>query len=833
MALKDLLFGAQCGMTKSELRKMTFRNSFSDYLPFVAYDPETEQYHNNDNSVGFLWECTPLLYGNDSIFNNLNGLFTSGLPEGSVIQFILYADPDIHGILESYQKTKKRKSDLIRESVSNIVGYYEKGTKGFDKLQNIPARNYRLLVALKFYRDKYLTDEVLSDIRENIYETLKGVYLNPIPVSPHSLINIMSRLFNDLPPDDIPYEERTPINRQIILSDTVVRAGWDRLMVGNKILRCQTVRKVKSELDPLTFNFLSGGIWGGRDDGNQINDPFIITVNIIFENQKANLHGKCNFVLQQEAVGSFAPSLRRKQEEYMWATGEIEKGTPFIRIMPIMWHISDSEARSKETSARVKRMWEAQGFVVQKDRGILNILFLSSLPFGLFNVGKNLNFIKRDSICQPEAAVRCLPIQADFSGSGSAVNLFVGRKGQLVTMDIFDKRASNNNALISAASGSGKSFLMNSLVFNYYSSGSLIRIIDIGQSYKKLCSVLNGNFITFSKDSNITLNPFTNIIDINDDISSISSILAQMIYSTTQEVPDETEMTLIKNAIYWAYRTHSNDADVDRIYEYLKDFPRYADDLLYPDPENADDGSRFIGNLRDTAIKLAFNLQNFTSRGTYGKWFNGPSTLDIARDDFVILELEELAAQPELFGVITLQIINYVTSNLYLSDRSQKRLIIFDEAWRFFKEGSMLKNVIEDGYRRARKYGGSFTTITQSLLDLKMAGGVGDVIRANSAYKFYLESSDFEKARQENIIDYAPFVMDLLKSVQNRRPNYSEVFVDGPAGLGVMRLIVDPYSYYIYTSDAGENAKINSYVKSGMSYAEAISKMVADREAQA
>ncbi|HUT83907.1 MAG TPA: conjugal transfer protein TraC, partial [Thermodesulfobacteriota bacterium] len=550
----------------------------------------------------------------------------------------------------------------------------------------------------------------------------------------------------------------------------------------------------------------------------------------IFENQKANLHGKCNFVLQQQAVGSFAPSLRRKQEEYMWATGEIEKGTAFIRIMPIMWHISSTDSRSRETSARAKRMWESQGFVVQKDRGILNVLFISSLPFGLINVGKNLKFINRDFICQPEVAVKCLPIQADFSGSGTPVNLFIGRKGQLATMDIFDKRASNNNALISAASGSGKSFLMNSLVFNYYSTGSLIRIIDIGQSYKKLCSVLNGNFITFSKESNITLNPFTNIIDINDDISSISSILAQMIYSTTQEVPDETEMTLIKNAIYWAYRKYSNEADVDRIYDYLKEFPRYSDDLLYSNLENTDDDSHFIGNLRNTSIKLAFNLQNFTSRGTYGKWFNGPSTLDIARDDFVILELEELAAQPELFGVITLQLINYVTSNLYLSDRSQKRLIIFDEAWRFFKEGSMLKNVIEDGYRRARKYGGSFTTITQSLLDLKMAGDVGDVIQANSAYKFYLESSDFEKAKQEKIIDYEPFVMDLLKSVQNRRPNYSEVFVDGPAGLGVMRLIVDPYSYYIYTSDADDNAKINSYVQNGMSYAEAINKMVANRE---
>jgi len=829
LSIKKFLFGKNAGMTKAELRKMTFRNSFSDYLPYIAYDPKTEQYYNVDNSIGFLWECTPLLYGNDAIFNNLNGLFTAGLPEGSVVQFILYADPHIDNMLDSYLCMKVRESELIRQSVENVVDYYQKGTKGFDKVQGIPVRNYRLFVALKIYKHRNIIDEILSDIRENIYETLKGVYLNPKPVSPHGLINVLSKLLNNFPPDDMPYEERTPINQQIILSDTVIKTKWDKIITGNKVLRCQTVKKVTNEIDSLTFNYLSGGIWGGRDDGSQINDPFIITVNLIFENQKANLHGKCNFVLQQEAVGSFAPSLRRKQEEYMWATGELEKGTPFIRIMPIVWHISDNEIRSQETSARIKRMWEAQGFVIQKDKGILNVLFMSALPFGLSNVGKNLNFIKRDSICQPEAAVRCLPIQTDFSGSGDPVNLFVGRKGQLVKMDIFDKQASNNNALISAASGSGKSFLMNSLVFNYFSAGAIIRIIDIGRSYKKLCSVLDGNFINFAKDSNIVLNPFTNVLDIDDDISSLSAIVAQMVYSTTQEVPDETEMTLIKSAIYWAYREFTSEADIDKIYEYLKEYPKYAEDSLNSDPENKNSNLHFTDGLRNTSVRLAFNLQNFTSHGTYGKWFNGTSTLNIAEDDFVILELEELAAQPELFGVITLQLINYVTSNLYLSDRSQKRLIIFDEAWRFFKEGSMLKNVIEDGYRRARKYGGSFTTITQSLLDLKMAGDVGDVIQANSAYKFYLQSSDFEKAKQGKIIDYEPFVMDLLKGVQNRRPNYSEVFVDGPGGQGVMRLVVDPYSYYIYTSDADDNTRIDSYVQNGATYAEAIEKMTTER----
>lgn len=49
-------------MKFADLRKMVRRDSFSNYLNYVAYDPETETYLNQDNTVGMLWECTPLSF---------------------------------------------------------------------------------------------------------------------------------------------------------------------------------------------------------------------------------------------------------------------------------------------------------------------------------------------------------------------------------------------------------------------------------------------------------------------------------------------------------------------------------------------------------------------------------------------------------------------------------------------------------------------------------------------------------------------------------------------------------------------------------------------------
>jgi conjugal transfer ATP-binding protein TraC len=191
-----------------------------------------------------------------------------------------------------------------------------------------------------------------------------------------------------------------------------------------------------------------------------------------------------------------------------------------------------------------------------------------------------------------------------------------------------------------------------------------------------------------------------------------------------------------------------------------------------------------------------------------------------------VLELEHLKSRKELFRVVTLQVINAVTQDLYLSDKSDQRLIVFDEAWQFLGESSTLKEVIEEGYRRARKYFGSFTIITQSVLDMKLFGGVGDVIRNNSAFKFLLESSDFEKALDEKLLDYDDFTMRILKSTKSNKPKYSEIFMDTPFGTGIGRLAVDPFSYYVFTSDASEIAEIEAMVDGGVSYEDAIREMV-------
>ncbi len=69
-------------------------------------------------------------------------------------------------------------------------------------------------------------------------------------------------------------------------------------------------------------------------------------------------------------------------------------------------------------------------------------------------------------------------------------------------------------------------------------------------------------------------------------------------------------------------------------------------------------------------------------------------------------------------------------------------------------------------------------------------------------------------------------MLDYMKTVKTVKPKYSEVFMDTPFGKGVARLVVDPFSYYVYTSAPEEISEIESLVNGGMSYDRAIEEMV-------
>jgi len=819
-------------MKSADIMNLVTRESYSKYLPWRSYDPETKIYRNKDDSAGYAWECTPQVFAGEKSAQALEGLFRLELPDDTVIQFMLFADDYIEPILDRYRRKKTRKLDIINKMVEHTCEFLEKNKQGMSCMQGIPLRDFRMLVTVNI-PNKKVQPKLVASIYTQFKEKLTGALLFPRDFMPEDLIDWMRRFFNDEPSlYNRTYNDDVPINKQVIFSDTIIENHVDYMKTGSKHLRCLTVKSYPEEVHLLQTNELFGGIWGGISDTSQITSPFLFTLTILVQhNLKEKLERKAEFYQKQPAFGSWAKTIATIKTEYREAIHDIGNGIPYVRITPALW-VWGSEEQSVAALARVKRMWEEKGYVPQADKIILPALLIVCLPFGTYTETGIQDALERDYTVSSETVVNVLPTQSDFSGAEPSI-VFVSRKGQICGIDLFSSRANNSNAFITAGSGAGKSFLVNYLTSNYYGEDALIRIIDIGRSYKKMTHLFGARFLDFDEKSNVCLNPFTHIpVDNRDQaeseweskeqIPTIGSMIASMCYAKTGIVPAaiaETAGTLTQRAAEWAWKEYGPDADIAAVHRYLNDFPELCDKSIKD--------QRFPTNMQDIARTLAYNLTDFTPWGPYGKWFNGKATFDISSDEFVVLELENLKAHKALWNIITMQVINAVTQDLYLSDRSRRRLIVFDEAYQFVKDENSLQDVLNEGYRRCRKYGGSFSICTQSVLDLKLFGKVGGVIMANSAFRFFLESNDFDTAASEKLITYPDFVMKLLKTIKSNRPKYSEIFIDSPIGIGPARLAVDPFSYYLFTSDAREIAEIEQMViDERMTYEKSIIKMV-------
>ena len=806
----------QSGMTLARLRRSVERDSYSDFLPLAAWVEEEQAFLTIDDGSGYSWELIPSPYMFAHVHEALLGLLNVNFPEGTILQLQSFADPLIDDALDAFLDLKTRPDPLIQASARRTFDYLRAGTMGLKALHGIPIRDFRAFLSVK------TRAPMDSDLRRQIEEQLAKLGIRPM--APSEIISLYRRIFNGVhapAPGVFTQTADVPLRRQIIDAGPALRFDGPEVYLGNQVARCLTPKSPPRRITAERANRLTGGMRGSSEDSDQIGGPFLYTLNVLFDHSAFEIHKRAQILSAQKAAGSFAVEVGKQIEEIGWILDEAGN-TRFVSVIPTMWVFGRDRHQAREMAARAKRLWESEPlpWMVQEESYLNPILLAASLPFGLYPERRTIGMLQRDFRVPVRAGVLMSPIQTDFRGGGRPALLYTGRKGQLITLDLFDPRINNYNFIVSAESGAGKSFLLNNLCQQYFAQNALIRIIDIGGSYKKLCTLCSGRYIDLGEE-HLVLNPFDLGLALDGDdresaISMAVSIVAEMANAGTRKGVTTSEWNLLKSAVQWAIESGRAEAGIDAVREWLGSYPA----------NTVSDLDR-VDHLVPTARELAFNLRDFGSDGAYGHYFNGPSTFDISNDEFVVLELERLKAMPDLFNVVVMVVINAVTQELYLSARDRPRFVLCDEAAQFMtrEEGqdlSRLAEAISQGYRRARKYRGSFGIILQSMNDLLLFGGTGQVILENAATRFLLQGSTYDKAVENKILDYSGFVLDLLKSVRNNKPNYSEVFIDSPLGLGIARLVVDPFSYWINTSAPEDVAAFEALVRAGRSPLEAV-----------
>lgn len=775
----------------------------SDLLHYEYYDEEHHIYQTN-RSYGFMLEATTLVGVDEKTDDILKGIYNIGLPDGACIQIVLSASSELNDVF-NYWKQARFATSLYQTITHERIKFYQSGTKKrlFDK-HKIIIRNFRLFISIMFdgaYENENLG--YLTNMIESFRAILKSQYIDSEFVRPEQLINIIREILctKQLGIEQVTYDDRISIRDQIADPDNNIYIDSDGIVVNDTSIRSLSVRKYPNEAKLSIMNHIIGDTMANM---LQISYPFLLCCNIQILNTE-----KTNGLMQIEAervakqskngMGRLLPIIDKKAHEYQLMKHLISEGEGFVNMSHYL-HIFTPLGKSSEALEEARAVFRAKGWELVNNSNIQLPTILSSLPLFHDPVSAkdqaNFRMMRLYSLTN---AVNLMPICSDWKGTGSPTLMFVGRRGQVQFIDLFDNKAGNYNAAIVATSGSGKSFLANEIVVSYLSSGAKVYVIDVGRSYKNTCDLLDGQFIEFAENSTICINPFTYLggddgIDLKslsfdmllrrEDLKEQIEMLKAIIIAAAGRDPNnKTEDSFVEQAILYAIHHDGNQATFTSVYE----------ELLKIDDDK--------GRAKD----IAQSIKSYTKYGIHGSYFEGNSSLDF-KNNLIVLELEHLKSKGQLVFVVLLIVMLKISQEMYLGDRSQKKLCIIDEAWDLMGKGNS-GSFIETGYRRARKYGGSFITATQSIDDYYM-NNTTIACWNNADIKFLLRQGS--KAKNANFDQYTT---GLLNSVNTELGVYSEFLLTIGGNLcGICRLIVDPFSTFIYSSNANDVALV-SYIK--------------------
>jgi conjugal transfer ATP-binding protein TraC len=391
--------------------------------------------------------------------------------------------------------------------------------------------------------------------------------------------------------------------------------------------------------------------------------------------------------------------------------------------------------------------------------------------------------------------VNVLPIQGEWLGTSTPGMLLAGVRGQIFYWNCFDNRAGNFNVSVAGKSGSGKSVFMQELVKSNLDLGGRVFVLDVGRSFERLVKQLGGSYMEFTTASQICVNPFTHIpLDPPAEtlaalamVKPIITLMAAPVQGTT-----DLENSLIEQAITITWEQYKNKATIDDVALALA----------------------AMNDLR--AHDLSKMLYPYTKNGTYSHFFNGVCNVDLSAN-MVVLEMEELKERHDLQAVMVQIMVLQVTNAVYMGDRTTKVQLVIDEAWDLLR-GGQSGLFIETAARRLRKYNGALIVGTQSINDFYANAGAQAAFE-NSDWLVLLEqkpSSILQLKSSKRIGEVSLFMEKLLKNLHTIKGKYAECFIYGPQGFAVGRLILDPYSQLLYTTNADEFKKIENLLDQGV-----------------
>lgn len=836
--LKQLLVhesSSAYGYDEDELEKRLSANrSISELLPYKSYDAQSRIFDLGDHQAVCLLAQPATFLGIEEI-RNLEAIMCQAAPDIGYLQVMLISSPYYHDFLHHWQQDKVdanacHHSYLIKKMRQYRSQYYERADwQSFFNDESVLAKEVYFLFSLMMPVDRSGRAEKNHEInsrldawRVQVQGLLKAARIHAMNVDERLL---MLTLRNLLLPRRCAAQQAQDIDdyefpRSAVSDDSSILIHADRIDLR---WRDMTVEwgsmSVKGYPETWTAS-RNGEFLGAFFHAHlQAASPFALILNVHLPDaytEKVNAQARLLRATQMQntELGRYVSAWKMRQRDWYWVQQKLAQGSRMVKysFQVVSWSLPGRRLVSHQA---IKNVFQRLGWNLIDDSHSLIYRWLTSLPM---NFGPELyRILATLGYCQTGCSwtvAQFMPVMGEWKGNVGCQSypllMLLGRRGQLMQLNPFANDKGNYNIAVAATSGAGKSFLTQEYACSVLAAGGSVYIIDAGGSYKNLCELLQGRYIDLAEAASVNINPFS---DLNgsrevfiDNLPMFKSLLAVMASPESRLESKQNavlEVALVRAATDLAYKDLSVDAVI----------------------------SALQAMSEQTAHDLAIMLQPYAQHGAYGRYFSNQNSV-FTSQGLLVLELEGLNASADLQSVVLLCLIQKITQTMYRGRRDRYKLCIIDEAWRLLAH-SQASQFIEEGYRTARKYGGAFMTLTQSLQDYKKSPAAAACLN-NSDYLFLLRQKPeaIDQARSEGQLMIGDMEEKMLRSLTTAAGKYSEIAIKSPEGWALGRLIVDPWAEKMMSTNPEDWTALKMAEAKGITKIHAITLLAGLRDEQ-
>lgn len=761
-------------------------SKFSSLLCHIAATDEN-LHVGSDSTLGFALECIPLPYVNQEAVDML--LSGMDLPIGSYMQVISHASDDVEADVYKFEEARRGQSNaLLKALCQGRANFLREGVHEPIDAVGTKIRVHKLYVTVKIPMSSWMPSDneikTLLRIRAKIVSSYEKAGMAPRIMNQERLKRVLSSLTNHSRDASwrnliVDYDDSKHMRDQVLDYNETVAPEANFVKTQHSVIKTLCPQK----LPPEAWNGLAQSYLGDMMKGTpSTTSKFFVTTTIYFpepSKAKKNTTRRFQITTNQSAWMKYIPKLKDQHADLKLLMDDYETGSRPVEWSLCVCLLSDNEETSESDAQTIKSHFRTFGMTMEENHNFHLPMFANALPLNTDHKARQL--LARDRNFSLKRVLPFLPLYGEWRGNGSPALVFNGRLGQMILYDLFQSDT-NYNLFVAAQSGSGKSFATNYLVSMERSRGTQVWIIDVGRSYKNLCESLGGKFSVFTPETTPNMNPFAQVQEWDDDEAEVvKSIIEAM--PVINDKLDDVQTSKLRYFVDCVWEEHRNEGKVDHVIKLC------AEDL---DPR-----------VRD----LATRMYDYSTKGPCGKYFNGIS-IPSFNEQFSVLELEELKGRPHLQKLVLMSLIFQIQNEMYMGDIGLQKMVIIDEAWDLLAEENVA-SFIEHGYRRFRKYNGSAVVLTQSVNDL-YSSKTGEAIAANSAHKWMLKqnSEDIEKVKKEGRLSLTEGGYRLFKTVHTSKGNYSEILFINEGGSGIGRLVVDPFTQLMFSTEPNDKAAL-------------------------